>query len=69
MGSLNRRPGPRDVDGVSCNLVELSLDVPAGTASDGDGNIPADAVWTDQIMTDITFNHGFRPADFAAPAK
>lgn len=37
------------------------------TPSTWNGEVPADAVWTDELMQDIEFGNGFKPADFAPP--
>jgi len=39
------------------------------TQSNWDGEVASDAVWTDEIMRDITFGSGFTAADFDAPAE
>lgn len=37
------------------------------TKSDWQGSIDAEAKWNIEMMTDIKFDNGFKPADFAAP--
>ncbi|MEM9882571.1 MAG: hypothetical protein AAF800_06620 [Planctomycetota bacterium] len=39
------------------------------TASTWAGEVADDAVWVDEIMTDLSFGHGFTPADFTAPGS